>query len=207
MQRGGAVDRVHVEPEVDQQRHGINAVSLGGVHELGRAPPDRPLPQGRIGGQHPPGLRPVPPHRRGDEHLHIVEPRARPGRLQLRDDLRISPQRCLLQRRAASVDGVAGPHPVRVDAVAEQQPHAAGESVMGGADQQILEHLARGGMLRLEQSVPGAAVTRAQPELEQQLDPGVVGIPLTVVERLRIVGVGPVLEQQPGQSQAVGVRR
>jgi hypothetical protein len=90
--------------------------------------------------------------------------------------------------------------------VVQQQPHAVGEAVVRGGHQLVLGHLRRRGMRRREQAVPAPALAAAEPVLEQQLQPAVVGISVAVVQRLRVVGLSAGVEQQPRQRRAVRVR-
>ena len=56
-------------------------------------------------------------------------------------------------------------------------------------------------------AAPRAAVPLTQPVLKEQPEMVVVGLEHPVVQGLPVVGIGPGLEQQPGQAQRLRVRR
>ncbi len=55
--------------------------------------------------------------------------------------------------------------------------------------------------------MPRSAVAGPEPELEQQREPAIVGVPVAVVERLLVVGVGAGLQQQPRERELVRMGR
>src|SRR5207302_10515916 len=98
---------------------------------------------------------------------------------------------------ASAVDRVRDLAALRVNAAIEQPPDPVGEPVLCRGDQQILEHLLRRVLPFAEPPAPRPAVARAEPELEQQLQPLLTRAlaPPLVVERLPIVRVGTRLQQ------------
>jgi hypothetical protein len=91
--------------------------------------------------------------------------------------------------------------------VGEQQLDAVGEPERGRREQQVLEHGGRRRLATLQPGRPRPAVARAEPVVEQDLEPRVVGRERPVVERLPVVRVGTRLEQHRQQRRHVAVRR
>ena len=116
-------------------------------------------------------------------------------------------QHRLLARRPGLVLVVAGTASLRVDTVVEQQAHVAGKPGAGRGPQLLFDHLTRRRVHGREQAVPPTAVTSPEAELEQQLEPAVVSAPMAVVQRLFVVGVGAVGEQQASERDPVTVSR
>jgi hypothetical protein len=85
--------------------------------------------------------------------------------------------------------------------VLQQQRHPLGEALAGG----LAEHEIEDPLLVGRPPVHGHG--RGQPAIEQQPQPAIVRIEVGVVERLRIVGIGPRVQQQRRQLRRPRVRR
>ena len=121
--------------------------------------------------------------------------------------LAVPAQHRLLARRPGLVRVVAGTASLRVDTVVEQQAHVAGKPGAGRGPQLLFDHLTRRRVHGREQAVPPTAVSTPEAELEQQLEPAIVSVPMAVVQRLFVVGVGAVGEQQASERDPVTVSR
>ena len=94
-----------------------------------------------------------------------------------------------------------------VDPVAGQQGDAIALVVSHRPGQQVAQHHGRGFELITEQPIPGAARGLSQAELEEQFEMIVIGGEHPVVQRLSVVRVGSVFEQQPSKRERVRMRR
>ncbi len=71
--------------------------------------------------------------------------------------------------------------------------------------QPFFDELLGCGLGEAEAGVPDGGRPAAEAVVEEELEVGVVGSPLAVVEGLAVVGVGAGVEQQPGQLERVPV--
>ena len=111
-------------------------------------------------------------------------------------DLGVAGRDRKLARRAPADDRMPHAAPVQVDdAARDEQAHAIHMVVARGPDQGVLRHLlgcqVRGSQARM----PGTARAPAEAVLQQQLEMAATRVERAVVDRLRIVRVGPRLEQ------------
>ncbi len=193
---------VDVEAQTGQEADGRGLALPGGAVDQLRVVGEGPRQDVGSQGGHGGG---VGAHAGGDEGVQVLQVRrgARGG--EELGDLGVAVEEGELVGGAAAVGRVL-PEAVDLGAVGQQQAGALGAAAQGGGGQFLAQQLAGGLQGRAEPGLPRAAPVAAQAELQQQPQMGgVVGeaaAQAAVVEGLGVVGVGPGLQQQPGQRQA-----